>query len=1171
MKNPFASYTSTDIRSNRKGQRTTFSFLLLFASILIFLAFLLAPADADAREVSHYATESKLASGKWAKVKVSASGMQFISNATLAKLGFRNPKDVRVYGFGGRLLPETLTNEDPDDLPLTPSLVTDKGIYFFGYDHIRWTPTTLLRDFSFTHTMQAYAEESWYFLTDSTPDAVAVTQAPAVEMPADAGVVTRFIQPLLHEVDLFHPSNTGARYLGEDFRSPTARAFDFNLTDAVPGESVYTKYAFATHTSSPSTLHMKATGKNGNVVENSTTLRSPLSSEMFMRYETASKALDDMGESLRIDLSFKGEGTIKLARLDYIEVHYKRHLRLAGGQLHFTLLEKSPAVVKVGNTEGNTVVWDITDPMAPVAVATTQSGNELLFSYPGGVREYVAFTPDKCGNAINEGAAVLNQNIHALPVPDMLIIAPANMHDAAGRLAQHHADHDGLKVQILSPETIYNEFSSGTSDPTAFRRLLKMWYDRGNVSAPQSEDHADTSGQIKYCLIFGRATYDHKRLMENNKNASWPVVPIWQSLTGETQTASYCCEDYIGMLEDAPTFAMNSARLNVAVGRFPVISPAEASMMVDKYINYVTKPQLGFWRNQMMLIADDQNGGAHLTQSEDMMKGLLKTDAGKNLRYEKIYLDAYKIENSSVGQEYPHAKEKMLRLWNDGVFFINYIGHANPTSWTHENLLNWTDINSFANRNLPFLYAATCEFGRIDADTRSGAEVLWAYPSSGIIGTITPARSVYIDPNGVLTKEMGKIMFKYDEQGKAMRIGDVMTSAKNNYPGANDNKLRFTLIGNPAMRIPLPALKVNVDAMSDKPVDDSLAPADYPVLPARSRINLSGHIADKDNSVVENFSGIIDIVLYDAENSVETFGNGSEGVVSYYNDRRTLLYRGKAKVADGKWSTTILLPSEIENNYSPAQFLFYASSDDAREAHGEYSDFYVYGYDESGAEDSKGPAIEYFTLNHKDFDPKGCVHTSPVVMARISDDSGVNISAAGIGHQMTLVLDGKTVFNDVTAYFTPDPDDFTAGTIAYPLSDIAPGKHSLKFNVWDNSLNSTTAVLDFEVAVNKAPEIFALSTDVNPAREKVNFTLSTDMPMAKMDCKIEVFDLNGKRVWSSEIDASTDIEAGIRVAWNLCDANGVRVPRGIYVYRATVTTPEGRAATKSYKLAVTAP
>ena len=68
-----------------------------------------------------------------------------------------------------------------------------------------------------------------------------------------------------------------------------------------------------------------------------------------------------------------------------------------------------------------------------------------------------------------------NQDIHGMESPDMLIISPDVYRQAAQKVADLHAETDGLKAVVLSPEAIYNEFSSGTPDVTAFRKVLKMW------------------------------------------------------------------------------------------------------------------------------------------------------------------------------------------------------------------------------------------------------------------------------------------------------------------------------------------------------------------------------------------------------------------------------------------------------------------------------------------------------------------------------------------------------------------------------------------------------------------------------------------------------------------------------------------------------------------------
>ncbi len=1149
--------------------------LTTVTAIVAALVMALYPADAAALSPDYYAESSRLSSGKWVKVKVEKTGIQLITAANLKKMGFADPSKVRVYGFGGRPLNQTLTASEPDDLPLIASHVTAKGLYFFGYDNIRWTASQTNRQIPFTHTIHPYAEESWYFLRNSDDSPVRLDAAPSTANPAGLPEVTTFCQPLLHEVDMFHPSTTGSRYLGEDFRSPTRRSFDFSLTDAVEGENCIINYGFGSNTTGTSTLSLSATGASGS--QNFSEKLSAISdSEQFMSYTSTARTITAPGSNLHLEFSFQGSGTIKLARLDFIELQYQRHLRLNEGQLHFTISHVAPCKVSLSGAEASTIIWDVTDPSHHTLVSTEAgNGGTLTFTTPGGIREYVAFTPDKAGYGVSEYARVLNQDLHSLPVPDMLIIAPTGYKEAAELLAAHHRDYDGLSVHILTPEVIYNEFSSGVPDVTAFRRLMKMWYDRGLQSNPESDE--PQASTLKYCLIMGEATYDHKMRMEATKNAAYPFVPIWQSLTGYSGTTSYSTDDYIGMLADSPTFEIGQEKIHVAVGRMPFQSADESLVLTRKYIDYVTKPEVGEWRNRLMFVADDENQGDHLTQTEDMIRSLRATPSGNNFRYEKIYLDSYQREQSSLGPVYTKAKEKMMNLWNSGVSFINYIGHANPVGWTHENLLNWTDITSFSNRNLPFIYAATCEFGRFDADTRSGAEVLWAYPEAGIIGIITPNRTVWIDQNGKLTREMGKSLFKPGSDGRTPTVGEAMIEAKNNYPATaagmkpnNTNKLRYILIGDPAMRMPIPAYKVVLTEFNgEEPAE--VTPDNYPVVPSMTRIEIGGVINDPEGIIDEDFNGFVEIQLYDAEKTVETFGNGPTGVVSYYNDRKTLLYRGVAKAEKGKWNASVIVPSEIENNYSPAQFSFYAYTSDRKEANGEFSKFYVYGAGSQDEEDTQGPAIEFFALNREDFQPGQVVHSSPIAMARISDPSGINISDAGIGHSMMLTLDDNTYFNDINLYYSPNADDVTGGSIAYPLSEISPGKHTLKLTVWDNAKNSSTSTIDFEVAVAKTPEIYALTTDVNPAKDHVNFTLSTDRPKAKVDCRIEVFDLNGRKVWASESTVSTDLLAGITVPWNLCDASGIRVPRGIYLYRATVISPEGPQTSKSYKLAVTAP
>lgn len=1124
---------------------------------------LVAGLTASATPASHYATSSALASGKWVKVRIDRTGMQFISNSSLKNMGFTDPAAVNVYGFGGREIPRTLGPDTPDDLPVLPVVRTSAGIYFFGYDYIRWDYKPTVTGKKFSHAMNHFSEESWYFLSDSERPPFELQPADAPDAPA-LPEVTSFTQPLLHEQDLVHPSSSGPTYLGEDFRSPSRHSFDFNLTDITGGDALLDVKFAANYSSGSASLMISADG-NRLPSTPADIIPAVTGSDAYMSMITTRKTITTPGPTLKIDLEFQNSGTLRMARLDYMEIEYTRRLALHDGQLHFNSILDAPSRLKIEGCKEGTVIWDITDPVTPREVKYTLDGTTAYFGADTGYHEFIALNPGEGGYAITSGTRVGNQDIHSLEIPDMVIITPQAFADASLRLARHHEEVDGLKVHVLTPEAVYNEFSSGSPDVSAFRKLLKMWHDRGE------DPSASESRRIRYCLLMTRPTYDNKLKMETPRRPGIKYIPILQlDEDGYDKNTSFSADDFIGMLDDcSDNFSIGSAKIHVAVGRFPVVSASEADQMVDKYISYVNDSNLGSWRNQMMLIADDGDSAEHLKQSETCYANIQASADGPDFRIERLYLDAYPLEAGSTGNTYPQAKERMLRLWNDGVAFINYIGHASTAGWSHEDLLNWTDITTgFRNRNLPVLYAATCEFGRWDQDERGGCEVLWFKPEAGIISAIVPSRTVYISNNGRLSDYVSSELLKCDDLGNAPRIGDIIRNAKNRYPGSDKNKLRFVTMGNPAQRFPIPALKINALTINGETIGES---DNLPVLKARGTAVLTGNITDADGNPVTDFNGNLEILLYDAEKVITTNGNGDKGIQMLYNDRKTLLYRGSAKITDGNWQVTVLLPSEIENNYSPGKFFFYASNEEHLEAHGNTDDFFIYGYDENAPLDETGPEITLFALNRKDFTDGSVVHSSPVVLARFSDESGINISDAGIGHAIMLTLDGKTYFDDASSYFTPDPEDYRAGSLQYPVSDIATGSHTLTLTVWDNANNSSSAELHFEVAAAKAPAIYELYTDANPARDKVNFTLSTDRPMADVECLIEVFDLNGRCVWSFDTSARTDIDASMKIPWNLRDAGGTRVPRGIYLYRATVTSPEGPSATSTRKLAVAAP
>ncbi len=1131
--------------------KTTFFIRIAFLLALLPSALAALPYSPD-----KYAASSVLSSGKWAKIKVSTTGMQFISNSQLSKMGFPNPEKVNVYGYGGRILPDVLSEDMPDDLPLLPVHRTKNGIFFFGTDHFLWEPTGSSSSMKWIHKQNPYSESSYYFLSDRPAEGVQIPlESSGVTDSFSGQIKSTFTARTVHENDMFAPSTSGRKLYGEDFRSPSTRAFSFTLPDNAD-KMAKTRIMFGHLTSSSSRLKVTSNGSLSSGLETSS-LPAPSSSSLFMVNTPSERTFDNIPENFNLTLNFSGGGTISLARLDFIEVEWQRNLKLYNGQLHFYDNAKSATRYDISGCNPDTKIWDITKPYAPIEISFSLNGSVASF-IASGHREFIAFD-GSAGYSVTEEGTVTNQDIHALPTPDMVIISPKEFLEAAEKVADMRRRVDGYIVHVLSPQSIYNEFSSGSKDAGAFRKLLKMWYDREDKENPK----------IKFCLLMGRPFNDQKQVTDAGKKLGYESLPAWQTDNEATEPSSYSTDDYIAMIDDgAKSFSIQSEKIRVAVGRFPVRTSAEANQAAKKLIDYVENPILGSWRNEVMVIADDQDNGVHLEQALDVVKGMKSKGNGMHYDYEQLYLDAYPLEYNGLGAIYLQPKERMMNKFNEGVAFIDYIGHANPVSWTHEHLLTWFDITSFSNKKFPFLLGATCNFGCWDATDRSGAEEMWLNPSGGIIGGMIATRTVYITSNGVLNSRFSTKIFERDHENKPKAYGTMMVQAKNDYPN-DDNKLRFGFFGDPALRIISPTYQVVLDSINGVSMGDIGNKSDFPELMARQKVKISGTILNPDGLEASDFSGEMNFKLWDAEKVITTLGNGDKGVVKNYNDRKNILSRGATVVKNGKWETEIRIPSEIENNFSPARLTFYATSTDGMEANGSNENFFIYGYDPAADEDTTGPDINIFALNNPGFPDGGVIGTSATVIAEFSDESGINLSTAGIGHSLALCLDNKIYFDNILQYYTPDPNDPGKGSIAYPLSDLDAGEHTLALTVWDNANNSSKAKLNFKTMVNQAPEILKLTSDRSPATTDVNLSVVAQADGGGV-CKMEVMDLNGKVLWSETRSVSNYQNTEISFNWNLQNNTGGRVDRGIYIYRATVTTEKGSTTTKSSRIAVAA-
>lgn len=1103
---------------------------------------------ASALSPEYYAVNSVLKSGRWARVSVTQTGMQLISTADLQALGFKNIENLKVYGTGGGMVPERLYQGMADDLPQVASVVTPQGIVFFGRDNITWNyvPETGL----YTHTLNPYSNSSYYFISDCEGERLVPPAAETLSHQTDS-VASGFKAHLLHEKDIFAPAQAGRMLLGEDFGTTKMRVFDFRLTGQ-SSPSVTAKIRFGARTvGGASTLGVYA---NGTKVPSS--YLDQIATDCvgdFIACGTVTKKFDHSDPSLGLGIQYSNTGKFVNARLDYIELFYERGFALDKGELNFYGDFKGKSVRLSGGTDGM-VIWDLTDPVSPKSVNYAKDGDGFIFTPPAGYHEYVAFNPKEIETRRTQNAGkISNQDIHGLPTPDMVIVAEEDYSEAAERIAALHREHDGMLVHVLSPNKIYNEFSGGIPDVMAFRKMLKMWHDRPG-------DH-----KIKYALLMGRGLYATKSY-DPAKHIGYTPLPMWQAPNMTSVAEAYSTDDIIGMLDDnvpGETFYIEAAKIQVAVGRLPVRNVTEANDIAYKLERYMNTNRQGGWHNRVLMIADDQDEAIHLTQAESVHA--VMHSSTPEVQIERLYLDTYPLEQTSVGMTYPNAKMKMMRSWKDGVVLTNYIGHGAPTSWTHEKLLEWKDVISATNPYPSFLYAATCSFGYWDADEQSGAEIMVLNPKGGFIGAIVPSRSVFMGPNGTLNLFTAQKMLTYGPDRSNIAVGDIYVYGKNKYPNAN--KLRYCLMSDPALKLPIPEGKIRIDEINGVDLKSS---KDFPELQALGKAEVKGIVLGIDGTVDSNYNGEVMLELYDAEKPIETYGNGEKGKKVIYNDRKSRLAQVRTSVKNGEWSVSFRLPKEIENNYSPARIVAYASNPEGKEAHGYTHNLYVYGYSETAVTDSVGPEITSLTINNRKDGLQGPVNSNPVLYAVFMDESGINISDSGIGHKMSLVIDGKHIYDDLSAYYTPSPSSSLVGSVAYPIQGLLSGNHTAELCVYDNANNVSRKTIDFTVGETMDPTIMSLTTDCNPASTGVTIFVELDMPNTQMNWTAEVYDLSGRKIWSKYYNETTTLQGGLETRWNLQTSDGQRVGRGIYLVRVRVETAEGRYDVATTKLAVTA-
>jgi len=1113
-----------------------------------------------------YAAHSILASGQWYNFALNKTGVYKITYADLIAMGVTPPiqsAQIAIFGNGGAMLPEANDVERTDDLLELPIAIHDGNdgtlndgdyLLFYGQSTTPWHYDTATGHFA--HSMNIYADSSIYFLT-ITPGVgekkrIATVNNAQLTENRTSNSYTHYD---FYEEDTHNMAETGREWFGDIFDATTTRNYGFSI----PGyrsETAHISVSAAGQSLTSSYFSLKVNGSDiGRLILsniNSAQIAS-LNSDIFDFVPSSS--------SLSLQLTYSKPTASSSAYLDWIEIEVPCNLSMHSEQVDF----RDPASVGEGNVTrfsiqgatSSTRVWDVTHPSQAFQLALTAESNGQSFkSQTDILRQFVAFNNEFL--SITPKGRVNNQDLHGTGNVDMVIVVHPKFLTEANRLADYRNNH-GVVTKVVTTQQVYNEFSSGAQDPMAIRDYMKMIYDKTNHAYP------------KYLLLFGRPSYDFR----GHVNGTEIFVPNYQYAANNgiiSEVGFFSNDDTFGLLDDNEGES-GRGMYDIAVGRFPCSTVAQAKTAVDKSINYTEKQPLttsstqisnfGDWRNIMAFVADDEEYNDFITTADGYTQVVENTN--KNINFDKIYLDAYQQVSNAGGQRYPDVTTAINNRMNRGALFFTYIGHSGKDGWANERILENSDINRWTNQfNMPVMLTLSCTFGYYDRPAVSPAELVFFNSKGGASALITATREAWSYPNQMYGRNIFSQLFnKNNDEGRYPTVGEIESRCKNLYSSNSSTSLAmFVLMGDPSMPFAIPTYNVVTDSINHLAIGSQLD-----TIRALSKVTISGHIEDVNGQPLNNFNGVLYPSVYDKKLIATTLVNDPSSLPYDFEVQKSILFKGNCTITNGHFNFSFYVPRDIDYSYGNGKISYYGHSND-NDGAGAFTGFIIGGTDTNGIEDNEGPIIDLF-LNDESFVNGGITNQNPTLIAKIKDNYGINTTGNGIGHDIIAILDNATgsqiILND---FYQTDRDSFNSGTIRYNLEDLSVGKHNMLVRAWDINNNYSESSIDFEVVSDEKLTLSHVLNYPNPFTTHTDFYFEQNQNGGMFDIQVQIYTISGKLVRTLQ---STQLIEGNRssaIPWDGLDDYGDKLGKGVYMYKLRVRNQNNETAEVIEKLVI---
>ena len=751
-----------------------------------------------------YNTNSVLANGTWYKFSVDTTGVFKIDKSLLEEIGISttnlNPKNIRIYGNGGNLLPQLNSSFRYDDLQENAIVVigeednsfdSEDYILFYARGPESWDVN--YDNFELTkHVTNIYSDKAFYFITNDNGVGKRINSANPINIPAEVQI-TEYQDYLVHEIDRINLFSNGQQWLGEDFSFNEIQNFQFEFNNIVTSKNLTLRLRGAA--SAFSSTQMTANVNGQELVRLNFSALSETSYNLATTDEAYNSTTTNQ-EQLNIEIAYNNNGNPSAkAHLDYIEILGTKNLVSENKQFGFRNINAIDDNVvyeyKIQNSNNINEVWDVSDFINPKRLNNESSTSDFIFkSFGGEGKEYIVLhSTDYLIPQTLDNNVVPNQNLHKLKDVDYVLITQRYLLNEAERLIDYHRDITGLNALAVDIEQIYNEFGSGSPDLTAIRDFIRFLY----------INPLNTSKKIKYVCLFGDTSYDFKDRITNNNN----IVPAFQSFQSFNLVTSYVTDDYFGMMDDNEGELKFFELQDVATGRYPVTTVIEAKQVIDKTLNYYSTNTYGDWRNNLAFVADDPDNPNEfvLQETVDKIAEDVKTNKPE-FNLIKIYSDAHKQVTSAGGEQYPTVNEAITNNVEKGTLVMDYFGHGGINGWANEGILRVPEIQAWNNKNtLPLFITVTCEFSKFDNPLQpSAGEFTLLNSNGGATSMISTTREIFISIGQLFNQSLVQKLFGFNNENYT--ISEALMYTKHEFPSVQ--RLFIYNFGDPAMKLAQP-------------------------------------------------------------------------------------------------------------------------------------------------------------------------------------------------------------------------------------------------------------------------------------------------------------------------------------------------------------------------------